>query len=129
MLFLIKLIPMRFYSILLFLCSLTLGCSQSKSKHITEFSQKDINGGILVDVRTSKEFEEGHLDDAVNIDWFADNFAEKFENVDKQKPVYVYCKKGGRSIKAARVLDSLGFEKVIDLEGGYDAFVAREKLK
>lgn len=118
---------MRFYSILLLLCSLTLGCAQSKSKHITEFSQKDINDGILIDVRTPKEFEAGHLDNAVNIDWFTNDFVEKFKTADKGKPVYVYCKMGGRSAKAAHVLDSLGFEKVINLEGGYDAFIARER--
>lgn len=127
MLFLIKLKSMKFYSILLLLCSVTLGCSQNKTKHITEFSQKDINDGILIDVRTPQEFEAGHLDNAVNIDWFAKDFAKKVQTIDKQKPVYVYCKKGGRSIKAARVLDSLGFEKVIDLEGGYDAFIAIER--
>lgn len=118
---------MRFYSILLLVCSLTLGCAQSKSKHITEFSQKDINDGILIDVRTPQEFEAGHLDNAVNIDWFANDFTKKIETLDKEKPVYVYCKKGGRSTKAAHVLDSLGFEKVIELEGGYDAFIAIER--
>jgi len=118
---------MRFSGTLLLLCSLTLGCAQSKSKHITEFSQKDIKEGILIDVRTPQEFEAGHLENAVNIDWFANDFIEKFETLDKEKPVYVYCKMGGRSTKAAHVLDSLGFEKVIDLEGGYDAFIAIER--
>jgi len=117
---------MKFYCAFLLVCSLTLGCAQSKSKPITEFSQNDINSGILIDVRTPQEYKSGHLDHAVNIDWFAKDFAERVQTMDKEKPVFVYCKKGGRSSQAARVLDSLGFKKVFDLEGGYDAFMAKE---
>ena len=106
---------MKFYCTLLLICFLTLGCTQSKSKPITEFSQNDTNTGILVDVRTPEEYKAGHLNNAVNIDWFANDFAERFRSVDKDKPVYLYCKKGGRSAKAAHLLDSLGFRKVVDL--------------
>lgn len=77
---------------------------------------------VLVDVRTPKEFEAGHLDNAVNINWFDDDFAAQFHNMSREKTFYVYCKKGGRSAKAAKVLDSLGF-KVVDLTGGYDDIV------
>lgn len=94
---------------------------QSKSKPITEFSQKDLESGILLDVRTPEEFAAGHLESAVNINWFDADFKNQVEALDKQKTIYVYCKKGGRSAKAAHVLDSLGYKHVIDLIGGYDA--------
>ncbi|SIS83564.1 Rhodanese-related sulfurtransferase [Zobellia uliginosa] len=117
---------MKVYIFTLLLCMITLGCAQSKTKPITDFSQNDIENAILLDVRTPEEFNGGHLDKAVNINWFDADFAERVDSIDRAQTVYVYCKKGGRSAKAAQVLDSLGFN-VVDLEGGYDAYVASKK--
>lgn len=96
---------------------------------ITEFSQKDKNTGILIDVRTPEEYGAGHLNNAVNIDWLEIDFTERIKalQIDKSTPVYLYCKKGGRSAKAAKLLDSLEYKDVTDLTGGYDAH--REGLK
>ncbi|MGI9551419.1 MAG: rhodanese-like domain-containing protein [Aurantibacter sp.] len=110
-----------FFALLL----LIFGCVQSKAKPITEFSQNDINKGILVDVRTLEEYQAGHIDKAVNINWFDADFAKQFENFEKDKTIYVYCKKGGRSAKAVHLLDSLGFKNVVDLEGGYDSWIKK----
>ena len=74
----------------------------------------------LVDVRTEEEFISGHIDKAVNIDMFnATNFIKACEKMDKDKPVYLYCRSGARSQKAARKLIDMGFEKVYDLKGGF----------
>lgn len=112
---------MKLFFSLLFVLLLNLGCAQSKAKHITEFSQNDIENGILIDVRTPEEFDAGHLDNALNVNWFDSDFTKQMEGIDKDQPIYIYCKKGGRSAKAANLLDSLGYQNVIDLEGGYDA--------
>lgn len=72
----------------------------------------------LVDVRTADEFEVSHLKNAQNICVTSDDFKEKVASLDKEKPVYVYCKKGGRSAKAATILKEMGFTKVYDLQGG-----------
>lgn len=104
---------------------LSFGCGQSKAKPITEFSQKDINSGILVDVRTPEEYKAGHIDNALNINWYDSDFVKQFENLEKDKTIYIYCKKGGRSAKAAHLLDSLGYKSVVDLEGGYDSWVEK----
>jgi rhodanese-related sulfurtransferase len=73
----------------------------------------------LVDVRTPREFRGGHIARAVNIDYFQGAAFEKaFDEMDRTKPVYVYCRSGNRSLKAARKLVSMGFEKVYDLQGG-----------
>ncbi len=73
----------------------------------------------LVDVRTQREFRSGHIGRAVNIDFFkGGEFVQAFENFDKQKPLYLYCRSGNRSQKAARKLVSLGFENIYDLKGG-----------
>ncbi|WP_276167972.1 rhodanese-like domain-containing protein [Zobellia alginiliquefaciens] len=118
---------MKFYYLLLVLCVMNLGCAQSKGKPITEFSQNDIGSGILLDVRTPDEYASGHLEKAVNMNLFDADFIKNIDTIAKGRTVYVYCKKGGRSAKAAHVLDSLGFKQVIDLEGGYDAFISDKK--
>ena len=112
------------YSLFLLLL-LNFACAQSSSKPITEVSQNELNSVILLDVRTPKEFEEGHVDKALNIDWFDSDFAEKIASIDKNETIYVYCKKGGRSAKAAILLDSLGYKNVVDLTGGYDAWAKK----
>ena len=119
---------MKSYILLLFLVSINLGCSQKKLKAITEVSQEEMKKVVLLDVRTPEEFDAGHLPNAININWFDSNFQQQIkEVVAKDKPVYVYCKVGGRSAKAAQKLEALGY-KVTDLSGGYDAYkLAKQK--
>lgn len=74
----------------------------------------------LVDVRTAKEFKDGHIKNAMNINFYnAGNFSKAFEKMDKSKPVYLYCRSGARSQKAARKLVNMGFSHIYDLKGGY----------
>ena len=74
----------------------------------------------LVDVRTANEYKGGHIKNALNVDFFsATNFRNAFEKMDKDKPVYLYCRSGARSQKAARKLVDMGFTKIYDLKGGY----------
>lgn len=113
---------MRYTILIALLFLFSIGCAQSKSKPITEFSQNDTKTGILVDVRTAEEYAAGHIDNALNINWYDEDFAKQFESIDSDETIYVYCKKGVRSAKAAHLLDSLGYKKVVDLEGGYDAY-------
>lgn len=72
----------------------------------------------LVDVRTSEEFNAGHIEDAINIDVNQSNFKTKVSRLDKSKPVLVYCRSGKRSDNAAEILKEMGFTKIVALEGG-----------
>ncbi|NND62277.1 MAG: rhodanese-like domain-containing protein [Flavobacteriaceae bacterium] len=72
----------------------------------------------LLDVRTEDEYSVSHLKNAQNICVTSGDFRQKVAALDKQKPVYVYCKKGGRSAQAAAILKEMGFTKVYDLQGG-----------
>ncbi len=119
---------MKFLTAIVVLLGLNFGHSQIKSKPITEFSQKDIKDGILIDVRTPKEFEMGHLENALNMDWFDTGFQKYFDTVPKDRKLYLYCKKGGRSAKAQKLLDSLGYRNVVNLEGGYDNWKGNKKF-
>ena len=71
----------------------------------------------LLDVRTKEEFNEGHIANAQNL-VYDENFSEKIGKLDKEKPVIVYCKSGGRSEKCAQILKDSGFVKVYDIKGG-----------
>lgn len=108
--------------VFLFVGALVVSCSQKREMPITELTSVDLENAVLLDVRTPEEFAEGHLEGAVNMDWYQTDFTSKLESVDRDSKVYVYCKKGGRSAEAAKLMDSLGY-KVIDLTGGYDAWL------
>lgn len=73
----------------------------------------------LVDVRTPEEFAVEHIENAVNINWNGSDFVAKISNYDKTKPVFVYCKVGGRSGQAAQKLAELGFSQIYNLDGGF----------
>ncbi len=105
-------------------CSQTAQRNDTKDQTVVmlqpqEFkNQIESDDVILVDVRTPEEYNEGHINDAMNIDFMNDTFAEEIQKLDKTKPVYIYCRSGGRSGEAAKEMSELGFEKVYDLSGG-----------
>jgi len=72
----------------------------------------------LVDVRTVEEYEEGFIKNAQNIDFNSPTFEEEIKDLDKTKPVILYCKSGNRSAKCGKKLIEAGFVKIYDLEGG-----------
>lgn len=72
----------------------------------------------LVDVRTPGEYEAGHLKNSQNIDFLNDDSKPAYAKLDKDKPVFVYCKSGGRSGRAASMLHDMGFKTVYNMDGG-----------
>ena len=102
---------------------LLLPISLFSQKKITkeEFKELIIKGNALViDVRTSTEFSEGHIKNAVNVDFFSKSFEATISKLDKKKTILVYCAAGGRSTSACADFKKLGFNKVYNLIGGYD---------
>ncbi|MCI5083571.1 MAG: rhodanese-like domain-containing protein [Saprospiraceae bacterium] len=79
----------------------------------------------LIDVRTPQEFEDGHLDGAVNIDYYSSDFAEQLSTLKRDVPVLVYCRSGGRSAKASAMMRELDFETVYDMQGGFMAWTRK----
>lgn len=73
---------------------------------------------LLLDVRTPQEISKGYLKGAVFMDFYDATFRQQVENLDKKKPVFVYCAIGGRSWDAAKIMYEMGFENVYDLKGG-----------
>jgi rhodanese-related sulfurtransferase len=83
----------------------------------------DTNDRILLDIRTPVEFEEHRIKGAINIDIRADGFREKIERLDKSKIIFIYCLRSIRTQLALEVFLELGFERVIDLQGGIIAWL------
>lgn len=81
----------------------------------------------LIDVRTAEEYSEGHLQNAINIDWNGNSFATQISALDKTKPVYVYCLSGKRSGAAANKMRADGFTEVYELAGGIKQWQAENR--
>jgi phage shock protein E len=82
---------------------------------------KSIQSGkaYLVDVRTPEEFAGGHLKHATNINYNSPDFKSQIARLDKKKPVYLYCRSGNRSGKAADSLKAFGFSTFYNI-GGFE---------
>jgi len=90
-----------------------------KNVNSTEFkkliTKKD---GILLDVRTLYEFENGHLKEANQLNYYSFSFKDNLFLLPKDKPIYVYCKTGYRSKRAAEILIKNSYTKVYNLQYG-----------
>jgi len=121
---------MRYFFLLMFTGSLILhSCNEPAPKKVTVITTEEMQQALdedellqLLDVRTSEEYEVGHLKDSQNVCVTDSDFKEKAAKFDKNKPVYVYCKSGGRSARAAKILSEMGFTKIYDLDGGITAW-------
>lgn len=88
----------------------------------------DTDAVQLLDVRSCKEYDEGHLPGAYIIDVQDSSFLENVEaQLVKTKPVAVYCRSGRRSASAARQLVKAGY-RVINLDGGILAWQEQGKI-
>ena len=77
---------------------------------------------VVLDVRTEREFKAGHIPGAVNIDANAADFDEKVAKLDKNKTYLVHCAAGGRSARACKKLDGMGFKELYDLGPGFNGW-------
>ena len=76
-------------------------------------------GYTIIDVRTPEEFLEEHIEGAQNINVKSEAFVTEIENLSKSDTLLIYCRTGRRSIYAAQVMVSFGFQKIYDLDGGF----------
>jgi len=112
------------FSLFLFACNTSIG--QTIKIINKEAVKTDVVGKKvqLIDVRTAEEYEAGHIANAINYNIInGDVFLIQIQKLNKNLPVYLYCKMGGRSSRAAKVLKEQGFKKIFDYAGGYNDWV------
>ena len=129
---------MKLVTALLISAALLAACSRQpqttdapqivKTEGVTEISPQEARPGTeaaysqFVDVRTPAEFAAGHAARTRNIP--LDELPANLDKLEKAEPVYLICKSGARSKKAAQILVDNGFKQAIGISGGTDAWAA-----
>jgi len=94
-----------------------------KRLNASAFAEGLANGQCtLIDVRTPNEYNAGKIKKAKLINVMAPDFQRKLDQLDKEKPLYLYCRSGVRSVRAAKIAEKLGFKEIYDLKGGFNAW-------
>ena len=121
-----KLINMnRLFIIVTFLFFACDNFNQSKinfmsESQFNEIIDPDFN---LIDVRTTEEFESGHIENAVHIDFYSDSFQSKILNLKKNSKIILYCRTNNRSSKSADFLLNNDYIDISVIEGGITSWV------
>ena len=116
---------------ILFFVIISFSCSNSEvevnkitsEKLIFLLKTQDIQ---LIDVRRLSEYNVGHIEGALNIDFYKSSFVDSVNELDKSKLTVVYCKSGNRSNKSALIMDSLGFIEIYDFNKGMNGWLKTE---
>lgn len=101
-----------------------LGCSSPSQQGIVKIDSKKLSelkesGVLVVDIRTPDEFNQGHIPGVIHLDFFDSDFINKMKEQDISKPLILHCASGGRSGKAALMLQKAGFSLIYDYSGGF----------
>lgn len=117
-------------SLVLLFITISIGCNNEKKTSITKTKFGEVSvispldfktkseGNIVIDIRTPREFSDGHIEGAKNINFFDKSFSDEISKFNKSEPIFLYCRSGNRSYSASKKLENLGFEKIYDLQGG-----------
>lgn len=105
---------------------LDLGTVSDGVRHVsaTEAAQLiEQNADIKVlDVRTGWEYKRGHVEGAENLNYYAFSFKKSIGKLDKKTTWLVHCKSGVRSGNTIPIMQEAGFESIIHMDGGFDAW-------
>jgi phage shock protein E len=79
---------------------------------------------VVLDIRTPEEYDEGHLEGAVLVDFYEPDFVEQLDALDRDTPYVLYCRSGNRTSQTLPVMEQLGFRSVTEVGGGILAWQA-----
>ncbi len=87
---------------------------------MTELVEKQEHGAIVVDVRSTQEYNENHIYGSINIPYYLIN--KNVYNIlpNREKEIIVYCGVGSRSKMAYKKLLKLGYKNIYNLYGGIE---------
>ena len=119
--------------LIIFLAGLILlSCRSQQSQPITAVSPSEAaeliakhRGDadfVILDIRTAGEYQSGHIEDAVMIDYYSKSFAGDLSRLDKEKSYLVYCRSGNRSTRSMDLLIKLQFKKIYHLKSGINSW-------
>jgi len=77
---------------------------------------------IILDVRTPQEFSWGHIKGSVNINFLSSEFKKEIEKLNRNNFYAIYCNSGSRSHDALEIMKRIGFNEVIELDGGVQSW-------
>ena len=99
--------------------------AQVESVSVEKFEKRLIatESRQLIDVRTPQEYETHRIPNAKNINFGSPEFRQQIEQLDKTKPVLIYCRSGVRSKAAMEIFREAGFQTVYELDGGIQAWI------
>ncbi len=101
--------------------------AQLNNLHPKQFLEllQNLSNPIVIDVRTAQEFSTGHIANALNIDYLADDFWEQIEKLSTENDFLIYCRTGRRSIRTCTLMRNGGFDnkRIFNLEGGYERWM------
>ena len=91
-----------------------------------EFIKKNMHNPnfVVLDIRTPQEFQDGHIEGAINIDYRSPTFGADLDRLDKAKTYFVYCRIGRRSANAIGTMTQKGFENIYRTSGDIVAWRA-----
>jgi rhodanese-related sulfurtransferase len=107
--------------------------TQEKSNSATAKTFKDVDPAqfdklrqsktnVVLDVRTKKEYDSGHIPGAILLDIYSPDFEKELGKLDKNKTYLVHCASGGRSTSACEQMEKMNFKHLYNLEGGFRAW-------
>ena len=103
-------------------------CELLNSHEINLISESDFveiqdSDYTLIDVRTQDEFDLGHIDSAINLDFYSDTFQNEILSLPKNEKIVLYCRTNNRSSKTATILKENGYKDILVLRGGITEWV------
>ena len=73
---------------------------------------------VILDVRTPEEYLSGHIENAVNLDYYSNTFGNSLDELDKNKTYLIYCRSGRRSENTLNIMKGLDFREAYNMLGG-----------
>ena len=107
---------------------LAFSCEQLNPSEIIIISESDFielrdSEYTLIDVRTKDEFDLGHIDSAINLDFYSDSFQNDILSLPKNETIVLYCRTNNRSNKTATILKENGYKEILVIRGGITEWV------
>ena len=103
-------------------------CELINTTEISMISESDFveiqdSDYILIDVRTQEEFDLGHIDSAINLDFYSETFQNEILSLPKNEKIVLYCRTNNRSSKTATILKQNGYRDILVISGGITEWV------